>query len=271
MRPAPFSLLLLITLALAAPGIRAADLDLGGGVQLKLAPISAGKFMMGSPKGSVGAAFDESDRHKKNDVFQHEVTLSRDFLIGVTEVTQKQYLSVTGKNPSVFRGDTLPVDNVSWEDAVKFCELLSAKTGKTVRLPTEAEWEYACRAGTTTRYYFGDDLDLALLADHAWYEANSDRKTHPVGQKKPNAWGLHDMAGNVWEWCADRYKGPYEDKTVTDPKGPPTGDLRILRGGCWETGPLSARSTNRGAILSTRATSRFGFRIVVETPSGSGK
>ena len=242
---------------------RAQDLDLGG-VPLKLVSIPAGKFLMGSPKGDPGAAFNESDRLKQNDYYQHPVILTRAFLLGATEVTQAQYRAVTGRNPSVFKGDNLPVDNVSWDDAVKFCELLSAKTGKTVRLPTEAEWEYACRAGTATRYYFGDDPDYTLLADHAWYEANSARQTHPVGQKKPNDWGLHDMGGNVWEWCADTFKGPYEDKSVTDPAGPPPGEIRVLRGGCWETGPLSARSANRGGILATRATSRFGFRIVVQ-------
>lgn len=241
-----------------------ADLDLGGGIRLKLADIPAGKFRMGSPKGSVGAAFDESDRLRRDDFFQHEVTLSRAFQLGVTEVTQRQYRQVTGQNPSVFKGEDRPVDNVSWMDAVKFCELLSAKTGRKVRLPTEAEWEYACRAGGAERYYFGEDPEHTALADHAWYLANSERQTRPVAQKKPNAWGLHDMAGNVWEWCADYYKGPYEDKAVTDPKGASGGETRVLRGGCWETGPLSCRSANRGGVIPTRGTSRFGFRIVVE-------
>ncbi len=262
MRPFILSALLAGLLSVSA---HAADLDLGGGVSLKLAPIPAGTFLMGSPKGDIGAAFNESDRLKAKDYYQHEVTLSRAFLIGVTEITQAQYRRVTGQNPSVFKGDDLPVDNVSWDDAVKFCELLSAKTGKVVRLPTEAEWEYACRAETSTRYYFGQDPDHAFLADHAWYEANSGRRTQPVGKKTPNRWGLHDMGGNVWEWCSDFFKGPYEDKTVTDPRGAPAGDTRVMRGGCWDTGPLSARSANRGGIIPSRATSRFGFRVVVET------
>lgn len=261
MRSFIFSALLAGLLSVSA---HAADLSLGAGVSLQLAPIPAGTFQMGSPKGSVGAAFNESDRLKQKDYHQHPVTLARPFLIGVTEVTQAQYRAVTGQNPSVFKGDNRPVDNVSWNDAVKFCELLSAKTRKTVRLPTEAEWEYACRAGSTTRYFFGEDPDHVALADHAWYEANSERQTHPVGQKKPNAWGLHDMGGNVWEWCSDFFKGPYEDKTVTDPQGATTGETRVLRGGCWETGPLSARSANRGGVIPSRATSRFGFRVVVE-------
>lgn len=260
----PFVLFAILAGLLVASS-HAADLDLGGGVSLKLAPIPAGTFQMGSPKGSVGAAFNESDRHRRDDVYQHEVILSKGFLMGATEVTQAQYRAVTGQTPSVFKGDDHPVDNVSWEDAVKFCELLSAKTGKTVRLPTEAEWEYACRAGSATRYYFGEDPDHTALADHAWYEANSGRQTRPVAQKKPNAWGLYDMPGNVWEWCSDFFKGPYEDKTVTDPRGAASGDTRIMRGGCWETGPLSLRGANRGGVIPTRATSRFGFRVVVET------
>ena len=258
--------LILSALFAGLPAVSATsqDLDLGNGVRVKLAPIPAGTFQMGSPKGSVGAAYNESDRHKQNDYYQHPVTLSRPFLMGVTEITQAQYRAVTGQNPSVFKGDDHPVDNISWNDAVKFCELLSTKTGKTVRLPTEAEWEYACRAGTTARYFFGEDPDHDALADHAWYEANAKHQTHPVAQKRPNAWGLHDMGGNVWEWCQDSYGGPYEDKSVTDPKGLQTGSTRILRGGCWETGPLGCRSTNRGGIIPNRATSRFGFRIVVE-------
>ncbi|MFV0337216.1 MAG: formylglycine-generating enzyme family protein [Chthoniobacterales bacterium] len=253
----------IFALLLATPA-RAQDLDLGDGIHLKLASIPAGTFQMGSPKESEGAAFNESDRFKKNDDYQHSESISRDILIGTTEVTQAQYRAVIGQNPSVFKGDDHPVDNISWEDTQKYCNLLSTKTGKTVRLPTEAEWEYACRAGTPTRYYFGEDPDAATLADHAWYRANSKRQTHPVATKKPNPWGLYDMSGNVWEWCSDRFNGPYRDKAVSDPQGAKNGDTRVLRGGCWETGPLSLRSTNRGGIIPTRATSRFGFRIVVE-------
>lgn len=238
------------------------QLDLGKGVSMPLAQIPSGTFLMGSSTDDPTAANDESDRAKKG--VQHKVTISKDFLIGVTEVTQDQYEAVTGKNPSSFKGGKQPVDSVSWDDAALFCKLLSEKSGKTVRLPTEAEWEYACRAGASTRFPFGDSPEWRELGEFAWYQANSDRATHPVASKKPNAWGLHDMGGNVWEWCQDVYTGPYEDQSVTDPRGKPGGTLKVLRGGCWESGPSSCRSANRGGIVPSRATSRFGFRVVVE-------
>jgi formylglycine-generating enzyme required for sulfatase activity len=133
-----------------------------------------------------------------------------------------------GKNPSEFKGATNPVEGLSWEDATEFCKKLSEKTRQTVRLPTEAEWEYACRAGTESAFSFGDDL--SALGDYAWWAGNSDKTTHPVGQKKPNSWGLYDMHGNVLEWCADWY-GEYPKGPATDPSGPATGDRRVLRGG----------------------------------------
>ena len=153
---------------------------------------------------------------------QHPVKISRPFFLGIHEVTQGQYQAVMGNNPSLFKGsDDLPVENVSWLDAVGFCNKLSEREKRTpfyridgtevtivggngYRLPTEAEWEYACRAKSTTLYPFGDDA--GKLGEHAWYDGNSEGKTHPVGQKLPNAWGLYDMLGNVWEWCADWYR-----------------------------------------------------------------
>jgi formylglycine-generating enzyme required for sulfatase activity len=200
-------------------------LDLGNGVTMKLVLIRPGKFMMGSPDSELG--------HEPDEGPQHEVVISKPFYMGVTEVTQAQYEAVMGTNPSDFKGPTNPVDKVSWNEAVEFCRRLSEKTRKTVRLPTEAEWEYACRAGSKTRFSFGDSD--SILGDYAWYRSNSGSKPHPVGQKKPNAWGLYDMHGNVWEWCADRY-GPYSSEASTDPQGAGSGSARVVRGGSWVTG-----------------------------------
>ncbi len=252
----------------AAAAEKTSTLDLGNGVTLALAAISAGKFLKGSPREENGHANDEADRFAEKPA-QQEVTIRRPFSLGITEVTQAQYEQVIGKNPSLVKGAQLPVDSVSWDEAMQFCQTLSAKTGRIVRLPTEAEWEYACRAGGTSRFYYGDDPEHTQLGDYAWYAANSGGKTQPVARKKPNAWGLYDMAGNVWEWCSDFYGGPYDQKPVTDPAGPaiaPDGRLRILRGGCWETGPLSCRSANRGGLSAGRAASRCGFRVAVESP-----
>jgi formylglycine-generating enzyme required for sulfatase activity len=206
-------------------------LDLGGGVTMKMVLIRPGKFMMGSPDSEHGRGKDEAP--------QHEVTISKPFYMGVTEVTQAQYQAVMGRNPSSFKGPANPVDGVSWDEAAKFCKKLSEKTRQTVRLPTEAEWEYACRAGTQTAFSFGDDP--SALGDYAWWAGNSDKTPHPVGQKKPNSWGLYDMHGNVWEWCADWY-GEYPAGPATDPSGPATAGEpgmetsrgnRVLRGGSW--------------------------------------
>jgi formylglycine-generating enzyme required for sulfatase activity len=195
-------------------------LDLGKGVTMKLVRIRPGKFMMGSPDSEEGRRDSEGP--------QHEVTISKAFYIGVTEVTQAQYEAVIGTNPSKFKGPANPVDSVSWDDAVLFCRKLSEKTRKAVRLPTEAEWEYACRAGSKTRFSFGDSG--SILGDYAWYASNSGDRTQPVGQKKPNPWGLYDMHGNVWEWCADWYGG-YSSGASIDPQGAGSGGSRVLRGG----------------------------------------
>ena len=173
----------------------------------------------------------------------HEVTLTVPFKMGVHEVTQAQYEQVMGSNPSRYKGSDHPVEEVSWDDAVEFCRRLSAlpaekSAGNVYRLPTEAEWEYACRAGTTTKYSFGDDE--SELGDYAWYGVNSDN-THPVGGKLPNAWGLYDMHGNVWEWCQDWYDD-YPSGAVTDPTGPASGSSRVYRGGGWESTAADCRS-----------------------------
>ena len=200
-------------------------LDLGNGVTMKLVLIRPGRFVMGSPDSEQGRAADEGP--------QHVVVISKPFYMGVTEVTQAQYEAVMGTNPSDFKGPTNPVEKVGWADAVEFCRKLSEKTGKAVRLPTEAEWEYACRAGTKTRFSFGDSE--GALGDYAWYMGNSGNKTQPVGRKKPNPWGLYDMHGNVMEWCADMY-GNYSSEASTDPQAPGSGGRRVFRGGAWKNG-----------------------------------
>ncbi len=222
--------------------------DLGGGVTMKLVAIEPGRFMMGSPE----AQGDDDERP------QHEVTISKGFWLCQTEVTQAQWQAVMGSNPSHFQGDpNRPVEQVSWNDATEFCSRLSKKTGMEFRLPTEAEWEYACRAGTTTRWSFGDDE--AVLPDHAWFVLNSGGSTKPVGTRKPNPWGLYDMHGNVWEWVSDWY-GEYHPGTKVDPRGPSSGADRVLRGGSWDNLSSYCRSSNRGDYAPVGVAFTFGFR-----------
>ncbi|WP_406695166.1 SUMF1/EgtB/PvdO family nonheme iron enzyme [Singulisphaera sp. Ch08] len=225
------------------------------GIKLKLIP--AGTFQMGSSK--------EEDKDAEiNELPRHEVRISHAFYLGATEVTQGQYRAITGESPSKFEGsDDLPVEQVSWFDAVRFCNALSVKEGlpafyrivdQTVsvsdwrgpgyRLPTEAEWEYACRGRNPARYSFGDDA--ADLGEYAWHLDNSGGKTHPVGQKRGNAFGLHDMHGNVWEWCWDVYDAEYYRQSPgTDPSGPLQVRFRVNRGGGWFNSPHVARSAHR--------------------------
>ena len=205
--------------------------------------IPAGEFLMGSPM--ENRFFRWIQKHTRdNERPQHKVRITRPFHLGIYPVTQEQYEAVMGTNPSWFsttgKGaehikdkDTLsyPVESVSWDDAVEFCRRLSElpeekQAGRLYRLPTEAEWEYACRAGSTTRYYFGDDQ--SLLSEYAWFDDNSHRRTHPVGEKKPNSWGLYDMHGNNFEWCSDWYDMDYYANSPTeDPAGPATGSGRV--------------------------------------------
>jgi formylglycine-generating enzyme required for sulfatase activity/tRNA A-37 threonylcarbamoyl transferase component Bud32 len=217
------------------------------GMHLKLIP--AGMFTMG----------DEAD--------SHQVTLTQPFYLGVYEVTQGQYQRVVGTNPSTFKGDQNPVENVSWGDAVEFCRRLSMlpeekASGRLYRLPTEAEWEYACRAGTNTAYYFGDYI--SQLEEYAWYDKNSSRKTHPVGKKKTNAWGLYDMHGNVWEWCSD-WRGDYSMGAATDPVGPKEGSVRVYRGGSWGLEAANCRSALRYWIDPLYRSDFIGFRVALSS------
>ncbi|MBD2622825.1 SUMF1/EgtB/PvdO family nonheme iron enzyme [Microcystis flos-aquae FACHB-1344] len=231
-------------------------------VTLEMVSLPAGQFLMGSPDSDPNAASDEKP--------QHQVKVNS-FAIGKYPVTQAQYQAVMGTNPSHFKNNPQnPVENVSWNDAQAFCRKLSQITGKTYRLPTEAEWEYACRAGTTTRYYFGDDANR--LGDYAWYSANSQSKTHPVGQKKPNAWGLYDMIGNVWEWCEDDWHDNYIGAPKDGSAWPINNDnrsyLKCLRGGSWNSykAPDYCRSAIRSRNLPSYDNYSRGFRVACVSP-----
>ena len=198
----------------------------------------------------------------------YNVTLSKGFWLGKYEVTQAQYEAIMGKNPASGYGvgDNYPVYYVRWHDATNFCAKLNAQekaagrlpNGYAYTLPTEAQWEYACRAGTTGDY----NVDGAALSDLAWYYANSGSKTHPVGQKKANAWGLYDMHGNVWEWCLDWY-GSYPSSAVTDPKGPSTGSYRVVRGGGCSNDADCYRSAYRYNGNPDRYYRDIGFRVAL--------
>jgi formylglycine-generating enzyme required for sulfatase activity len=233
-------------------------IDLGDGVTMKLVRLPAGEFVMGSPASEEWRDDDEGP--------QHRVRITRPFYMGATEVTQAQYEAVMGTNPSHFKGPQNPAEQVSWSDAAEFCRRLGAKAGMTVRLPTEAEWEYACRAGTNTPFHFGNTIST----DQANYDGNyvygSGRKgvyrgrTTPVGSFPPNTWGLHDMHGNVWEWCQDWY-GPYGVGPAADPQGPSNGEVRVLRGGSWCDHPGDLRSANRAGSNPALTFSDLGFRV----------
>jgi len=212
-------------------------------IGMKFVWIPPGNFKMGSPK-------EEMDR-KENET-QHKVTLTKGFYMGVFTVTQEQWKEVMGNNPSTFKGEkNLPVDNLSWDDCQEFIKKLREKDKKVYRLPTEAEWEFCCRAGTKTPFHFGETIstDQANYFGEAVYgDGNKGvyrKKTTAVGSFPANAWGLHDMHGNVCQWCQD-WHGDYPQKDVIDPKGPEKGDVRVLRGGSWLNSPGSCRSAYRG-------------------------
>jgi formylglycine-generating enzyme required for sulfatase activity len=225
---------------------------------MKFVPIPAGTFMMGSPKDEPG---------RFNDETQHEVTISKRFYMQTTEVTQGQWKAVMGNNPSYFKdcGDDCPVERVSWNDIQEFIKKLNQRGEGTYRLPTEAEWEYAARAGTTSAYSWGNSADCSkanygnfILTQEC--ERNPG-KTMPVGSFAPNTWGLYDMHGNVWEWCQDWY-GSYPSGAVTDPTGPDSGSYRVLRGGSWYYDARHCRTADRGDNSPGDRSSSSGFRLV---------
>jgi formylglycine-generating enzyme len=232
--------------------------SLGEGVEMTFAFVPPGTFLMGSPA---------TEPERTDDETQHRVTLTEGFWLAVHAVTQGQWEAVTGRNPSKFKGDTLPVETVSWADCQKFVKRLSQKTGKRLRLPTEGEWEYACRAGTSTPFSFGETIST----DQANYDGNYTygkgkngvyrEKTTPVGSFPANAWGLH-MHGNVWEWCSDWF-GPYPSGDSKDPQGANSGTVRVLRGGSWAGDPRFCRSAYRGRSVPGSRLDARGCRVLL--------
>jgi sulfatase modifying factor 1 len=230
-------------------------------IGMQFALIPAGEFQMGSP---------QSETHRDNDESQHRVRITKPFYLGVYEVTQAEYEKVMGTNPSDFNGATLPVENVSWEDATAFCRKLSEKEGKTYRLPTEAEWEYACRAGTTTPFSFASGLNGTQANCDGNYPYGTETKgpykeqTVPVGSYAPNAFGLYDMHGNVWEWCQDWYdKDYYQGWPTDDPQGPPTASYRVYRGGGWCNYLRRCRAAYRDWCSPSYLHDSLGFRVAL--------
>jgi formylglycine-generating enzyme required for sulfatase activity len=227
--------------------------------------ITPGTFRMGSPTNEV-------DR-RDNEGPQTAVTINRGFWMGKYEVTQWEYLAVMGSNPSYFIGDTnRPVERVNWYDATNYCATLTQRerlagriaTNSVYRLPTEAEWEYACRGWTSDRRFsYGDDAGYTNLANYAWFYDNSGLTTHPVGQKLPNAWGLYDMHGNVWECCQDWSSVNLPGGIATDPQGPATGSSREVRGGGWADYAGGCRSAHRNGSNPDIGGSFIGFRVVL--------
>jgi formylglycine-generating enzyme required for sulfatase activity len=216
---------------------------------------------MGAPEGERHACTPEWPAH--------QVRITKPFYLAKYELTQAAYQRVAGKNPSRYQGDANPVEKVTWSDCVSFCQKLSQATGVEIRLPTEAEWEYACRAGTRTSFSYGDiayHLENAAfwqLGEYAWYGDNSGQQPHPVGRKKPNPWGLYDMHGNVREWCADWFaENYYQSAPVADPQGPNAGGFRVVRGGNWQCGGNDMRCARRDAWPPEHPAEFNGFRPV---------
>jgi formylglycine-generating enzyme required for sulfatase activity len=251
-------------------------------VGMILVEIGPGEFLMGTNKDQVNQLmrqFPDSEQGWFDDeVPQHLVTISRTFFLGIHPVAQGQYQAVMGSNPGHFKGpEELPVESVSWFDAIKFCNKLSKRerrkpyyqingdkvgivAGGGYRLPTEAEWEYACRASTLSLFPF--DGEASRLGEYAWYKSNADRATHPVGQKRPNSWGLYDMLGNVWEWCADGYESKYyASSPAADPPGSTAISHRVIRGGSWVNNPRDCRSTCRSKGVPESRYSFQGLRV----------
>jgi formylglycine-generating enzyme required for sulfatase activity len=245
---------------------------------MKLVRIPTGEFLMGAEEPAEEVARKGNNPQSKPEFFkteypQHRVRITKPFYMGAYEVTQGQYEMVMGENPARFKAEGNPVEQATWNDAVEFCRRLSQKEGVEYRLPAEAEWEYAYRAGTTTPFYTG----TTIWTDQANYNGNCTygngykgefrAKTTPVGSFLPNGFGLYDMCGNVFEWCRDWYgENYYGSSPGCDPTGPDSGSARVLRGGCWDDYPSRCRASLRSGIEPSFRYDRIGFRVAA--PAG---
>jgi formylglycine-generating enzyme required for sulfatase activity len=247
------SITLLSLIICGCSGPKAGDV-ITNSTGMKLFYVPAGEFMMDRNFG------------KHDEMPALRVKLSQDFFMGQFEVTQEQWKAVMGTNPSKFKGDNNPVEQVNWNEAMEFCKKLSAKDGRTYTLPTEAQWEYACRAGragSAVKYSFGDSA--SSLGDYAWYADNSGKKTHPVGLKKPNIFGLYDMHGNVWEWCMDwDEKGYYTKESSVDPVGRQSARNRVIRGGGFGDDVGSCAVFSRLSCYPYFHGGYIGFRVCLD-------
>ena len=226
------------------------DFNLTDDVTITMCWIPAGEFEMG--------AYEDEQEAGNDEYPQHEVNIDYGFWMGKYEVTQAQWEAVMGSNPSYFDGANHPVEQVSWNDIQGF----EADLDGAFRLPSESEWEYACRAGTETRFYWGDDPDYDEIGDYAWYSSNSNNQTHDVGQKRPNAWGLYDMSGNVYEWCEDWYHGNYNGAPDDGSAWNDNGSYRVFRGGDWAYLAQRCRSAYRNYYVPSYRCGSLGFRLL---------
>lgn len=252
----------IVSIFLLSIGMFVQAADYTNSIGMSFVEIKAGCFMMGRD-----AKFEEGD---DDELPRHEVCIKKDFYLGKTEVTQEQWVAIMDKNPSEFKGRNIPVERVKWKDAQEFIRRLNEKEGGNhYRLPTESEWEYACRAGSTSDYHFGD-YDK-LLSEYGWFASNSGKRPHPVGQKQPNQWGLYDMHGNVWEWVEDCYhETKYSSGAPKDGSAWNSscyhfvgGEIAgIVRGGSWFNNSKNLRSANRRSYPKSSRDHNIGFRVV---------